>query len=77
VSGYLGDAGRALCLQQQKRKVDPYFLQKLCYPTARLALGKALRGIATAAIDISDGLWADCQHMVKKSGCGFRMHRQI
>jgi thiamine-monophosphate kinase len=70
VSGYLGDAGRALALQQQVGNVSAEWQQGLEYPTARIALGQALRGIATAAIDISDGLLADCQHILERSGMG-------
>ncbi len=39
-------------------------------PTPRIALGMALRGIATAAIDISDGLLGDLGHILKQSGAG-------
>jgi thiamine-monophosphate kinase len=39
-------------------------------PTPRLALGQALRGIATAAADISDGLLGDLQHILKASHVG-------
>ncbi|MDP1142870.1 AIR synthase-related protein, partial [Klebsiella pneumoniae] len=39
-------------------------------PTPRLALGQALRGIATAAIDISDGLLGDLGHILAASGVG-------
>lgn len=70
VSGTLGDAGRALQLQQQGQPVSDYWCDALQYPTARVALGQALRGMATAAIDISDGLLADCQHILTASGVG-------
>jgi thiamine-monophosphate kinase len=39
-------------------------------PTPRVALGLALRGIAHAAIDISDGLIGDIGHILKRSGIG-------
>jgi thiamine-monophosphate kinase len=39
-------------------------------PTPRVALGLALRGIASAAIDISDGLLGDLGHILKQSGVG-------
>lgn len=42
-------------------------------PTPRLALGQALRGIATAALDISDGLLGDLGHILAASGVGARL----
>jgi thiamine-monophosphate kinase len=43
-------------------------------PTPRVALGLALRGIATSAIDISDGLLGDLGHILKASGVGATLH---
>ena len=43
---------------------------RLYEPTPRVALGQALRGLATAAIDISDGLLADLTHICRLSGVG-------
>ncbi|PTT77956.1 thiamine-phosphate kinase, partial [Pelomonas sp. HMWF004] len=42
-------------------------------PTPRLALGQALRGVATAAIDVSDGLLGDLGHILAASGVGARI----
>jgi len=39
-------------------------------PTPRVALGMALRGIATSAIDVSDGLIGDLGHVLRRSGVG-------
>ena len=39
-------------------------------PQPRVALGLALRGLATAAIDVSDGLLADLGHILEESACG-------
>jgi thiamine-monophosphate kinase len=44
--------------------------QRLEWPTPRLALGVALRGVATAAADISDGLLGDLGHILERSGVG-------
>ena len=69
VSGFLGDAAGAV---QQLGNVDANSRLLKVYesPVPRLALGIALRGIATAAIDISDGFLADLGHLVTSSGVG-------
>ena len=71
VSGTLGDAalglrvlrGLALPEDEALQLVDRYRT-----PQPRLALGRALLGIATAAMDVSDGLLADLGHIAKASG---------
>ena len=45
-------------------------LQRYWMPQPRLELGIALRGIASAAIDISDGLSSDLEHLCRASGVG-------
>jgi thiamine-monophosphate kinase len=59
VSASLGDAAYALA-----RKAS---CEKLLRPSPRLALGQRLRGVATAAIDISDGLQSEIMHLLKSS----------
>ena len=44
--------------------------RRLEWPTPRVALGIALRGVATAAADISDGLLGDLGHIMERSGVG-------
>lgn len=69
VSGCLGDAAGAV-QQLGNVKANAQLLHKYESPTPRLALGIALRGFASAAIDISDGLLADLGHLVASSGVG-------
>ena len=40
------------------------------FPTPRLALGQALRGIASSCMDVSDGLLSDAARLAEASGCG-------
>ncbi len=74
VSGHLGDAHLALQALQGQLVLPPALLtqarQRLERPTPRVALGLALRGIAQAAIDISDGLLGDLGHVLRASGVG-------
>lgn len=69
VSGTLGDAAAGLDGLVQGRS-DAYLEQRLRRPAARVALGQAVAGIASAAIDVSDGLGADLRHLLAASGCG-------
>ncbi len=74
VSGTLGDAGLGLAILTQQL-TDPISEQAFCIerlhcPSARIALGVALRGIATSCIDISDGLAQDLQHILTASAVG-------
>lgn len=74
VSGQLGDA--ALALAQLKGEIQlpeadfSAGTQRLYQPEARVELGLALRGVATSAIDISDGLLADLGHILQCSKAG-------
>ncbi|MDP5052213.1 MAG: AIR synthase-related protein [Congregibacter sp.] len=66
VSGYLGDAAGAL-RELGQVTVNPALLLKYESPTPRLDLGMALRGLASAAIDISDGFLSDLGHLLASS----------
>ena len=72
VSGTLGDAGLGLALltgqaNSVAEEMTAYALQRLHRPSPRVALGIALRTLAHSAIDISDGLLADLQHLLASS----------
>lgn len=74
VSGVLGSAAAALAYRQGRlfmEQIDAArVLPALYLPTPRVELGIALRGVASAAIDISDGLLADLGHVLERSGVG-------
>ncbi|UCV04201.1 thiamine-phosphate kinase [Dechloromonas denitrificans] len=73
VSGRPGLASLGLAQLQGKIQLpEPW--PRLCIgalekPRPRVALGQALVGIASAAIDVSDGLLADLGHIAERSGC--------
>ena len=71
VSGFIGDAALALAHMQGKVILSEGSLAAtsiaLHRPQPRVALGLALRGLASSAIDISDGLLADLGHILERS----------
>ena len=74
VSGALGDARLALeVFRGQLSLAEADFetaRAAMERPQPRVALGIALRGIATSAIDVSDGLLGDLGHILRRSGVG-------
>ncbi|WP_159917820.1 thiamine-phosphate kinase [Pantoea sp. 18069] len=74
VSGSLGDARLALEALQGRLALPPETLAaarlRLEMPTPRVALGQALRGIASSALDLSDGLLGDLGHILAQSRVG-------
>jgi thiamine-monophosphate kinase len=77
VSGTLGDARLALEVFRGRMNVPGSVFDaarvRMEQPQPRVALGQALRGIASAAIDISDGLVGDLGHVLRRSGAGARI----
>lgn len=71
VTGDLGDsaAGLALILQQQHcdQHLAATLIERHFKASPRVNVGEALRGIASAALDISDGVVADVQHIAARS----------
>ncbi|MBA3582049.1 MAG: thiamine-phosphate kinase [Gammaproteobacteria bacterium] len=72
VTGYLGDAGRELKSLNKSSPLNDA-INRLNYPYPRVQAGLALLGIATACIDISDGLIADLGHILERSQVGARV----
>lgn len=74
ISGVVGQARMALeVFRGQLRLPSDAFERaraRMERPTPRVALGQALRGVAHAAIDLSDGLLGDLDHILKASGVG-------
>jgi len=70
VSGTLGDAALALRGLRGELEADAALIERYYLPTPRLALGVELRGLASACIDVSDGLVADLGHICARSGVG-------
>ena len=81
VSGTLGDARLALDARLGRVTLPEAVLNsaraRLETPTPRVALGLALRGVASAAIDVSDGLLGDLGHILQSSGKGALVQADI
>ena len=81
ISGMPGRAALGLAhLQERLVLTEPALsacLAALHRPQPRVALGLALRGLATAAIDVSDGLLADLGHILEASGVAARLQPAV
>ena len=78
VTGLLGEAALGLRVTQGQLKLpDEYLANVLTQfnrPLPRVPVGLRLRGLASACIDISDGLAADLGHILAASAVGARIH---
>lgn len=79
VTGTLGDSAAGLALLQHHVRIDDpavheALIKRHLRPMPRILQGQALRNLASAAIDISDGLIADLGHILRASGCGARLN---
>jgi thiamine-monophosphate kinase len=72
VSGTIGDGtlGLAVLLGQQPPDTEGFLADRYRLPRPRVALGQALVGLASAAMDVSDGLVQDLGHLCRAAGLG-------
>jgi len=81
VSGTLGGAALGLAALQHHAHLNEtdamHCRRALETPQPRVALGLALKGVAHAAIDISDGLLADLGHILEQSSIGAEIHFKL
>jgi len=68
VTGTIGDAGLGLAIARGAAPPDKRLLGRYRRPEPRLALGQGLVGLATAAMDVSDGLLIDASRLAQASG---------
>nr|WP_275661381.1 thiamine-phosphate kinase [Shewanella sp. Isolate7] len=74
VTGSLGDSAVGLAILGDKLNIEgearEHFIQRHYFPTPRVLAGQSLRGLASSAIDLSDGFVSDIGHILKQSQVG-------
>jgi thiamine-monophosphate kinase len=73
VSGTIGDAGLGLKVARGEAPFDKFLLNRFRRPMPRLALGRALGGLARACMDVSDGVLIDADRLARASGVAIRI----
>lgn len=73
VTGVIGDAVLGLSMAKGELDTHAALLKRYQYPDPRLETGMGLVGLASACIDISDGLVADAGHLAAASGVGIEL----
>jgi thiamine-monophosphate kinase len=77
VSGTCGDAAAGLAIEQGQLEAEAegraWLRERFLWPTPRVALGERLRGLASACIDVSDGLLADAGRLASASQVGVEL----
>jgi thiamine-monophosphate kinase len=73
VSGTIGDAGLGLKVARGEAPLDKFLLNRFRRPIPRLALGRALGGLARACMDVSDGVLIDADRLARASGVAIRI----
>jgi thiamine-monophosphate kinase len=80
VTGTIGDAGGGLIVRVDRRDLHPadwhFLISRYQLPEPRTVLGPRLIGLASAALDVSDGLLADLGHIAEVSGVGIRLEAE-
>ncbi|MDD2557017.1 MAG: thiamine-phosphate kinase [Desulfuromonadaceae bacterium] len=79
VSGTLGDSALALLQLLEGEKPEAHIALRHYRPQPRLQLGRALASqrLASAMIDLSDGIFADLGHILERSGCGAELDTRL
>ena len=67
--GWIGDAAAGLAMLNADRRAEGALVDTFRQPIPRLAAGQALAPLATASMDVSDGLLLDALRLAQASGC--------